>query len=95
MKLFSTALVILASASQALAHYRFNKLIANGVVQPDFKYIRQWTPIYSNSPVMDLSSPDLRCNFGASPAADTIKVPAGSMVESRIPLRLELLLTVL
>jgi hypothetical protein len=80
MKLFSTALVILASASQALAHYRFNKLIANGAVQPDFKYIRQWTPIYSNSPVVDLSSPDLRCNFGAVPTADTLKVAAGSVV---------------
>ncbi|RPA82024.1 hypothetical protein BJ508DRAFT_414300 [Ascobolus immersus RN42] len=80
MKIAATALVILGAASEALAHYRFNALIANGQVQPEFKYIRKWQPIYSNGPVENVQSPNLRCNVNAQPDPEVITVSAGSQV---------------
>ncbi|KAA8908213.1 glycoside hydrolase [Sphaerosporella brunnea] len=80
MQLLSTTLLLLSSASSALAHYRFYELIANGQTQAQFDYIRQWVPIYSNSPVTDVTSTNLRCNVDASPASDVISIAAGSTV---------------
>ncbi|RPA79854.1 glycoside hydrolase [Ascobolus immersus RN42] len=84
MKVAATALVVLASASQAFAHYRFNQLIANGQTYPDGKYIRKWTPYYWNGPIEDVSLPDIRCNANPQTADGTVDVAAGSTVGFRV-----------
>jgi hypothetical protein len=68
-------------ASQAFAHYRFTQLITGGTTNPTFKYIREWTPNYSNSPVTDVNSQNIVCNGpGTSPKSEVAEVTAGSTV---------------
>ncbi len=70
---------VLALASVAKAHYVFPSLIANGEKTPEWAYVRQWTGYYSNGPVTDVSSVNIRCNVdAATKSAKTMDVPAGS-----------------
>lgn len=83
MQLLSTLAVVLATASQAMAHYRFTNVIVNGKVHGELEYIRKWTPVYSNSPVTNVQSNDIRCNGpGVDSGANTavLDVPAGATV---------------
>lgn len=64
---FSTLLALAASVPAALAHYNFDALIVNGEVTKPYEYVRQTTN--SNSPVEDVTSPDIVCNKGGLDAA--------------------------
>lgn len=78
MKTFSAAaaLATLLAAHGVSAHYVFQQLSVAGTEYPVFKYIRKNSNM--NSPVTDLSSPDLRCNEGATGSGtDTVAVKAG------------------
>ncbi|KAI5806086.1 glycoside hydrolase [Geopyxis carbonaria] len=81
MKL-SSALLVLASATQALAHCMSPHLVTSAGTGSDFQYIRQWTPVYSNSPVTSVSDVNLRCNGPTSggSAVEVANVAAGSTV---------------
>ncbi|KAI9158524.1 putative endo-beta-1,4-glucanase D [Paramyrothecium foliicola] len=75
-----TAASVLAMASTVSAHALVYGVWVNDVDQGDGRqsYIR--TPP-NNSPVKDLSSPDLVCNVnGAKPASDFVSVAAGDTV---------------
>jgi len=67
-----------ALASQASAHYIFQKFTYGGAQYPAYQYIR--TNTNYNSPVTDLTSNDLRCNQGGltGGSTTTISVKAGS-----------------
>ncbi|KAI5842340.1 glycoside hydrolase [Tricharina praecox] len=81
MKFLSTALLFAAVIGQASAHYRFFKLIANGVTGAEYASIR--TSTNSNSPVTDVTSTDLRCNVGGLASAastTTTTITAGSTI---------------
>ncbi|RDL34556.1 uncharacterized protein BP5553_07684 [Venustampulla echinocandica] len=70
---------ILAFASVASAHYVFPSLVANGAATSEWQYVRQWTGYYSNGPVTDVNSLNIRCNVDASTkSASTLTVAAGS-----------------
>lgn len=78
MKTFTAAaaLATLLTAHGVSAHYVFQQLSVAGTEYPVFKYIRKNSNM--NSPVTDLSSPDLRCNEGATGAGtETVAVKAG------------------
>lgn len=78
MKTFSAAaaLATLLTAHGVSAHYVFQQLSVAGTEYPVFKYIRKNSNM--NSPVTDLSSPDLRCNEGATGSGtETLAVKAG------------------
>jgi len=64
------------------AHYTFPALIANGATTTEWQYVRQWTGYYSNGPVTDVSSLNIRCNVGASTksAPGIMTVAAGSTI---------------
>ncbi|RPA73948.1 hypothetical protein BJ508DRAFT_44451 [Ascobolus immersus RN42] len=84
MQLLSTLAVVLAAATQATAHYRFTNVIVNGKVYGELEAIRKWTPVYSNSPVTNVQSNDIRCNTGGAlsqgPSTSVIDVPAGATI---------------
>ncbi|EKD20293.1 fungal cellulose binding domain-containing protein [Drepanopeziza brunnea f. sp. 'multigermtubi' MB_m1] len=65
-------------ASQTSAHYIFNQFSSAGIKYPVYQYIRQNTNM--NSPVIDLTSTDLRCNQGGVTGGNTqtITIAAGS-----------------
>ncbi|TVY24285.1 putative endo-beta-1,4-glucanase D [Lachnellula hyalina] len=70
-----------AFSSLANAHYTFPALIKDGAATTDWQYVRQWTGYYTNSPVTDVTSLDLRCNVNASTASSsTLAIPAGSTI---------------
>jgi len=62
------------------SHYVFQQLTTNGVKGGVYQHIRQNTN--HNSPVVDLSSPNLRCNVGCGNGTETstAEVRAGSAV---------------
>jgi len=62
--------------SQTSGHYIFEKFTYGGVLYPTYQYIRPNTNY--NSPVIDLTSNDLRCNVGATgTGTQIISVKAG------------------
>ncbi|KAL2110054.1 hypothetical protein VUR80DRAFT_1661 [Thermomyces stellatus] len=71
-----SAIVALASASTAAAHATFQQLWVNGEDLAD-TCVR--APA-SNSPVTDVSSPDMACNAGASAAQGICEVAAGDTI---------------
>jgi len=79
MKGITSCAAILALASQVSSHYIFQALTANGVANPAMDYIRV---VHNNSPVLSLTSTDLRCNVGNTVAGNTttVSVKAGSSV---------------
>lgn len=69
MKL-SSVLASTALFNTALAHWNYDRLIHKGKIQGDYyTYIRRTTN--SNSPITDLSSPDMRCNAGGASGKST------------------------
>ncbi|KAL2860815.1 lytic polysaccharide monooxygenase auxiliary activity family 9 protein [Aspergillus lucknowensis] len=77
--------VLLSSASLAAtasAHYVFPALIAGGTPTNDWQYVRQWTGYYSNGPVTDVTSVDIRCNVDGTNGGntETLEVKAGDTV---------------
>ncbi|KAH8591022.1 glycosyl hydrolase family 61-domain-containing protein [Bisporella sp. PMI_857] len=77
MKSFTSLVALSAVASQASAHYIFQQLKVGSTQGTVYQYIRQNTNY--NSPVIDLTSNDLRCNVGGISGASTqtITVKAG------------------
>ncbi|KAL5627493.1 hypothetical protein BROUX41_003646 [Berkeleyomyces rouxiae] len=63
---FSTAtlMAVVASLPSAMAHYNFEALIVNGEVSQPYEFVRQTTN--ANSPITDVTSPDMVCNAGGS-----------------------------
>lgn len=81
MKSFSALLAASALMLNAVnGHYIFQRLTANGVQGGVYQNVRRNTN--NNSPVTDLSSPDLRCNVGGGSGSgtSTVSVAAGSSV---------------
>lgn len=62
----TTALAALAALPSAFAHYNFESLIVNGQVTEPYKYVRRTTN--SNSPIENVSSPNIVCNQGGNDA---------------------------
>jgi len=78
MKSFLASLTLIAGAA---AHYQFPAIVVNGTSTGAWVDTRQWTGYYTNDPVTDVTSLDIRCNVGGSSAkAGTAYVPAGSTV---------------
>jgi len=84
---FNTLSLALVAAScfvgDALAHYRFTKLIAGGTTHPEWKYIRQYDNINSRGPIEDVTSVNIRCNLNGhtyGPNTEVLTVSAGSTV---------------
>jgi hypothetical protein len=74
-------LASLVLATTATAHYTFPALIVSGTQTTEWAYVRQWTNYYSNGPITDISSVNIRCNAdGATKSAKTIDVSAGSKI---------------
>ncbi|CAE6421227.1 unnamed protein product [Rhizoctonia solani] len=78
MKVFAGLALLVATATQVAAHYRFTSLLVNGVNTGAYTNVRQNTNY--NSPVTDVSSTDFTCNAGGRTAGSTTTatVPAGS-----------------
>ncbi|KAG8788136.1 hypothetical protein FRC16_001451, partial [Serendipita sp. 398] len=79
MKIFSTLVLAVAAAQQVLAHYRFLGINGSG----DYDYIRLYQNQYSNGPITNVQSTDIRCNLGAATTTGTLTVAAGSTVTFR------------
>ncbi|KAF1837465.1 glycoside hydrolase family 61 protein-like protein [Decorospora gaudefroyi] len=70
-----TPLLLLASTAQA--HYRFSKLVLNGVPETtEWTSVRQTKNYQTNSGVTSVTSPDMRC-FQNRPGTGTATVAAG------------------
>ncbi|KAG8833266.1 hypothetical protein FRC17_011041 [Serendipita sp. 399] len=74
MRLFSTIVFAVAVAQQALAHYRFLGINGSG----EYDYIRLYANHYSNGPITNVQSTDIRCNLQAPTTTGTLTVAAGS-----------------
>ncbi|CAG7846720.1 Probable endo-beta-1,4-glucanase D Short=Endoglucanase D; AltName: Full=Carboxymethylcellulase D; AltName: Full=Cellulase D; Flags: Precursor [Serendipita indica DSM 11827] len=82
MKLLAALSITLALATNVLGHYRFLNLNGSG----DYQYIRQYDNYYSNGPITDVSSTDIRCNLnGAGKTTGTLTVAAGSTATFTVP----------
>ncbi|KAF1987951.1 lytic polysaccharide monooxygenase [Aulographum hederae CBS 113979] len=68
--------LIALAADLASAHYIFNSISVDGQKGGPGNGVRMGTS--HNSPVTDLTSPELRCNIGAQNAATVVPVKAGS-----------------
>ncbi|KDQ20796.1 glycoside hydrolase family 61 protein [Botryobasidium botryosum FD-172 SS1] len=80
MKTISLLTIAAALASSVSAHYIFTSLILNGQTTPAYQYVRRNTN--SNSPVLSVTSNDIRCNVGGASggSTQTASVAAGSTV---------------
>jgi hypothetical protein len=77
----TTTILAVLAASVAEAHYTFPALIAGGTTTTAWQYVRQWTGYYSNGPLTDVTSTNLRCNVDADKkSASTMTVAAGSTI---------------
>jgi hypothetical protein len=72
--------VVLALASNVSGHYIFQQLSVGSTKYSVFEYVRKNTNY--NSPVIDLSSNDLRCNEGGASGSgtSTVSVKAGDQL---------------
>ncbi|KAG6910113.1 hypothetical protein DXG01_013167 [Tephrocybe rancida] len=75
MKFTASLIGLAAMAQTASAHYMFNTLITGS--QRSSAAVRQ---AQNNSPVMPVTSLDMRCNTNPSPASATVTVNAGDTV---------------
>ncbi|KAG8160264.1 hypothetical protein KVR01_009800 [Diaporthe batatas] len=73
---FSAALATALAAKNVVAHATFQQLWVDGT---DYDTSCARIPL-TNSPVQDVTSKDMACNAGTSPAASKCNVPAGSTV---------------
>jgi len=75
-----TSLLTLATLAQA--HYTFPVLTSGSVKTSEWQYVRQWSGYYTNSPVVDVTSTDIRCNVKGNSifAGSTLSMAAGSSV---------------
>ncbi|KAF7421201.1 hypothetical protein PC9H_011721 [Pleurotus ostreatus] len=73
MKGFATAATLAVLANSVSAHYIWHQVIAGSTTSS--AAVRQ--PV-NNSPVQDVTSPDITCNANPSPASETVSVAAGS-----------------
>jgi hypothetical protein len=73
---------LVALATSTFAHYNYPSMILNGVVTPQWDYVRQWTNYESYNPVVDVTLVDIRCNVNGSEnfSPDILSVPAGSLL---------------
>lgn len=73
---------LVAFAASVLAHYNYPSMILDGVVTPQWDYVRQWTNYVSYNPVVDVTLVDIRCNVAGSTnfSPDILTVPAGSLL---------------
>ncbi|KAK0120063.1 hypothetical protein ONS95_011476 [Cadophora gregata] len=71
-----------ALAAVVRAHYDFPALISGSTKTPAWQYVRQWSGSYTYSPVVDVTSKDIRCNVKGDSifAPGTLGVTAGSTV---------------
>ncbi|KAF2663812.1 glycoside hydrolase family 61 protein-like protein [Microthyrium microscopicum] len=73
--LWHTNLLLLAATAQA--HYKFSKLVINGVPEAkEWTAVRQTKSYQSNQGVDNVSSPDMRC-FQRQPGTATARVATG------------------
>jgi hypothetical protein len=97
MRLLVTTFLALLAALQVQAHYRFLSMYSFHPKPPflprtidlngsgDYDYIRVPDDMYSNGPVTDVLSTDIRCNKGAAArTTGTLTVAAGSTVSQHI-----------
>ncbi|KAK6950733.1 hypothetical protein Daesc_007258 [Daldinia eschscholtzii] len=71
---------VLALAATAQAHYRFSKLVINGVQEAaEWTSIRMTKNYQSNGGVTSVTSPDMRC-YQARPGTGTATVAAGDVL---------------
>jgi hypothetical protein len=84
MKLWPLAIaLIIFSASNALAHWNYDRIIVNGqIIGKPYQYIRRTNN--SNTPLQNVNSTDMRCNSGASSGitlnTQTYNVVSGDML---------------
>ena len=82
--LSSQSLALVAAAlPAAFAHYNFETLIVNGEASEPYQYVRRTTN--SNSPIEDVTSPNIVCNQGGNDAdiraaTETMEVAPGDEV---------------
>ncbi|KZW04279.1 fungal cellulose binding domain-containing protein [Exidia glandulosa HHB12029] len=76
-----SALAVASAVTQASAHYLFPALVVDGKSTGDWVNVRMTNNHYSNGPVTDVTSPDIRCYTSETNAgATTANVTAGSTV---------------
>ncbi|KAK0220060.1 glycoside hydrolase family 61 protein [Armillaria fumosa] len=77
--LIALAIGAFSLISQATAHYTFPSLVVNGATTSPWVNVRMTNNYNTQSPVTDVTSPDLRCYDSQTDAtASTISVTAGS-----------------
>ena len=79
----AAALAIANAVPQAFGHYIFDKLILNGQPTGQWEYVRKLASSQSNSPIFDVTSPDIRCMPGgleSGPTTGVASVKAGDTV---------------
>ncbi|KAM9877314.1 hypothetical protein VD0002_g9086 [Verticillium dahliae] len=83
----SALLAIAATVPTAFAHYNFESLIVNGAPSEAYEFVRRTTN--SNSPIEDVTSPNMICNQGGIDAAimaatNTKTVQAGDQLGFKV-----------
>ncbi|EIW53754.1 glycoside hydrolase family 61 protein [Trametes versicolor FP-101664 SS1] len=77
--MLGSVVVLSILAAQVLAHYTFPSLIVDGVKTEPWVNVRMTNNHYSQAPVTNVTSPDLRCYTSSTNAtARTISLPAGA-----------------
>ncbi|KAI1418443.1 glycoside hydrolase family 61 protein [Hypoxylon sp. FL1857] len=73
-------ITLLALAGAVQAHYRFSKLVINGVQETaEWTTVRMTKNYQSNAGVTDVNSPDMRC-YQARPGTATATIAAGEVL---------------
>ncbi|EJD54109.1 hypothetical protein AURDEDRAFT_133706 [Auricularia subglabra TFB-10046 SS5] len=77
----ASALAVASIVTQVAAHYKFPQLVVNGQPTGTWTNVRMTNNYYSNGPVTDVSSSDIRCYTSQTNAgATTTNVTAGSTI---------------
>ncbi|ESK86500.1 glycoside hydrolase family 61 protein [Moniliophthora roreri MCA 2997] len=79
MRLAASFASLALLAQCASAHYIWTTIVAGGTTST--AAIRQ---PQNNSPVQDVTSPDITCNANPAPATETVEVPAGSDITFKL-----------
>ncbi|EWC43726.1 hypothetical protein DRE_07386 [Drechslerella stenobrocha 248] len=79
------AALLLLAANLASAHYIFPNLIFNGATSNEWQYVKRTENRYSNAPITDVNTLQMRCYKDPSgPVASTANVAAGSTVGFKV-----------
>ncbi|KAI9700228.1 MAG: hypothetical protein M1820_006896 [Bogoriella megaspora] len=79
--MYAQSFLLATLASTATAHYVFPSLIEKGTTTPAWADVRQYPTYYTNNPVTDVTSTDIRCNVGGSTvSSNTTTVSAGDTI---------------